>query len=219
METIINNEKEYSRRNYFNDMIDLRKVFVGYGRWLEQRNICGQGSIENYEEYLIEGKIIENENVINSFIGRLKTGEYKVILYNGQSPILKDNMGFADLIICDLNEDSTVELIDNDVIIIHTDRETIKLKGYKDMSDFEIIARKYLDQCEGTLVIKDNEMQTEFTEDNFIDIEKEKYYDKCKDIVDIDIFVGDESDSVWRMNWDAIVVTYRNNYEELWQRP
>jgi transketolase len=51
MEITINNqnEQDYIRKEYFNKMIDLRKMFVGYGRWLEQHNIKGQGSIETYE--------------------------------------------------------------------------------------------------------------------------------------------------------------------------
>ena len=87
------------------------------------------------------------------------------------------------------------------------------------MSDYEIVARKYLDKCEGTLIIKDDEMQVEFREDNFINIEHKGYYDKCKNIIDIDIFIGEESDPVWRMNWDAIWVTYKDTRKELWQRP
>jgi len=197
--------------------MDCRKVLVGYGRYLEKNEIKGQGDIEDYEDFLNNAELIENENKIYDFINKLKTEEYKVILYNGQTPILKDDIGFMDFVLDDLNEDSTVEL-GNDIIVIHMDKETIELKGYKEMSDNEIIARKYLDECQNDLVIKDNEEQSEFREDNFIDIEKENYYDKCKDIIDIDIFIGDESDPIWRMNWDAIWVTYEDR-KELWQRP
>jgi hypothetical protein len=128
------------------------------------------------EDYLNNKKVIENEDKIYEFVNRLKIGEYKSILYNGQTPILEDDTGFLDFILDDLNEDSTVKLINNDVLVIHTDKEIIELKGYKDMSDKEIVARKYLDQCEGTLIIKDHEMQVEFTDKNFINIEKVDYY-------------------------------------------
>lgn len=209
---------EYPREDYYLKMqMDCRKVLVGYGRYLEKNKISGQGC-EDYENYLNNMRLIENENNIYDFINKLKTEEYKVILYNRESPILEDDIGIVELVLDDLNEDSTVELIDNDTIVIHTDRETIELKGYKNMSDKEIVARKYLDKCEGTLIIKDNEEQSEFRDDNFHKIDIEGYYDKCKDIVDIDIFIGDESDPVWRMNWDAIWVTYEDK-KELWQRP
>jgi hypothetical protein len=99
------------------------------------------------EDYLNNKKVIENEDKIYEFVNRLKIGEYKSILYNGQTPILEDDTGFLDFILDDLNEDSTVKLINNDVLVIHTDKEIIELKGYKDMSDKEIVARKYLDQC------------------------------------------------------------------------
>jgi hypothetical protein len=219
MEITINNQNEqnYLRKEYFNTMIDLRKIFVGYGRWLEQRNICGQGSLESYEQYLNEGKIIENENLIDEFVSELQNGKYKVILYNKQTPILKDDLGLINLIISDLNEDSEVELNKN-TLIIHNEEEIIELTGEKIMSDEEIFARQYLDRCEGTLIIKDEEMQLDMREDNFHDIEYEGYYNKCKDIVDVTCFIGDETDPVWRMNWDAIWVIYKDNHEELWQR-
>jgi hypothetical protein len=210
-------KNEYPREDYYFGMLeDMRLIFTNYGMWLQRKKLSD--NIENYVEYLNNQEVIENEDKIKKFISRLKTGEYKVILYNGQSPILKDNMGFADLVICDLNEDSRVELIDNDVIVIHTDRETIELKGYKDMNSNEIIARKYLDECQNDLVIKDNEEQLEFREENFHKIDVEDYYDKCKDIIDIDIFIGDESDPIWRMNWDAIWVEYSSGLRELWQK-
>lgn len=216
METSVK-RNEYPREDYYFGMLeDLRLIFTNYGKWLQREKLSD--SIENYIDYLNNQEVIENEDKINKFMDRLKTGEYKVVLYNGQSPILKDNIGFADLVICDLNERSTIELIDNDTIVIHTDRETIELKGYKDMSNNEIIARKYLDECQNDLVIKDKEEQSEFREDNFHKIEEERFYDKCKEIVAIDIFIGDESDPIWRMNWDALWVEYSSGHRELWQR-
>jgi hypothetical protein len=155
--------------------------------------------------------------VINNFMDKLKTKEYKVILYNRQTPILKNDLGLINLIISDLNEDSEIELSEN-TLIIHNEEETINLIGYKEMSNEEIFARQYLDKCEGTLVIKDYEMQVEFTEENFHDIESECYYDKCKDIVDVIPLIEDENDPIWRMNWDAIWILYDDNHKELWQR-
>lgn len=160
-------------------------------------------------------ELIEMENKIYSFVNRLEHDEYKVILYNNQTPILADDLGIIELIRDDLTEESTIELND-DIMVIHTDIEKVELKGYKEMSDGEIFARQYLDRCEDTIIIKDNEEQIEMREDNFH--ESKDFYEKCKEIVNIRKFIGDESDRTYRMNWDCLWMTYRNGNRELWQR-
>lgn len=163
-------------------------------------------------------KLKKKEVIINNFVRRLLNGQYKAVLYNGLTPILKDEVRLIEFVLSDLDEESILEL-NNDILVIHNKNEKVELIGCVEMSDYEIVTRKYLDKCECTLIIKDDEMQVEFREDNFINIEDKGYYDKCKNIIDIDIFIGEESDPVWRMNWDAIWVTYKDTRKELWQRP
>jgi len=41
------------RENYYEGtIIDIRKIFVGFGHWLEQLGIEDEGSISDYEQYL-----------------------------------------------------------------------------------------------------------------------------------------------------------------------
>jgi hypothetical protein len=175
-----------------------------------------------FENEMEFGKeLVEMENKICDFVSRLEDGDYKVILYNDQTPILADDLGLVELIVCDLDEKSKVEFKNNDTLVIHNEDETIELTGRKRMHDGEIFARKYLDECEwsGSLIIKDSEMQIEMREDNFKN--SSEYYSKCKDIVNIRGFVKDESkkvDEIYNMNWDAFWMTYRNGSRELWQR-
>jgi hypothetical protein len=170
-----------------------------------------------FEEQEIKTRT-ENEGLINEFRDRLLYEEYKVILYNGQTPILYDDTGIIDLIISDLDEESIVE-INNDKLVIHIKNNTIELTEYKEMSDYEIFARQYLDECgDSYLIIKDNEMQVEMREDNFHEVKS--FYKKCKDIINIRGFLGYDADSsIYKMNWDAIWVYYNDGSKELWQRP
>ncbi|UYZ34183.1 hypothetical protein OD350_18230 [Clostridium beijerinckii] len=166
-------------------------------------------------------ELMEMENKICDFVSRLEQGKYKVILYNNQTPVLADDLGLIEYVVSDLDEESTVEIKNNDTIIIHIENETIELKGRKRMSDGEIFARRYLDECDwtGSLIIKDHEMQIEMREDNFHD--PKSFYKKCKDIVNIRGFVKDESkkvDEVYNMNWDCFWMFYKNGSSELWQR-
>lgn len=178
------------------------------------------GQVLTNNQVSAEEVIQQKENQINNFASRLTAGQYKVILYNGQTPILTDDLGFIELIIDDLDEDSKIELKGN-VMTIHTETEIIELKGRKRMTDGEIFARQYLDMCEGSrnLIIKDDEEQIEMREDNFKDASK--YYSKCRDIVNIRQFIKDESkkvDRIYNMNWDCLWISYKSGNRELWQR-
>lgn len=161
-------------------------------------------------------KLVEMENKICDFASRLEEGKYKVILYNNQTPVLAGDLGLVEFIISDLTEESKVELKENS-LVIHNEDEIIELKGRKRMSDGEIFARQYLDECEytGTLIIKDSPEQIEFREDNIH--EAKDFYSKTRDIICIRQFIQDESET-YRMNWDALWMTYRNGSRELWQR-
>jgi hypothetical protein len=171
------------------------------------------------EEYY-ERTIMDNVKIINDFMTRLYNKEYKAILYNGQTPILEDDTGMIDLIISDLNDKSIVEF-NGDILTIHNEEEIINLIGYKNMSDGEIFARKYLDTCEyGDLIIKDYLNQIDFRDDNFKNIKECDYYEKCKYITNIRT-VPEDSEH-YNMNCDCIIVGFGEdvlNYkEEIWQR-
>lgn len=168
------------------------------------------------------GKVLmEMENKICDFVSRLEEGDYKVILYNNQTPVLAEDLGLIEFIICDLTKESIVEFKNNNTLVIDNEEEIIELTGRKRISDGEIFARRYLDECDwdGSLIIKDNEMQIEMREDNFKNASD--YYSKCKEIINIRGFVKDESkevDEIYNMNWDCFWMTYRNGSSELWQR-
>jgi hypothetical protein len=157
------------------------------------------------------------ENQLDTFFNRLKTGEYKVILLNEKTPITKDKLRMLeDLLYID---NISVE-VGYDTLKIISNNQEIFLEGLEEISDYEIIAREYLDTCD-SLIIKDDEMQLDFTENSFHDIEVEGFYDKCKYITDVIPFIGNETDPVYKMNWDAMLVTYKENgniIKELWQR-
>lgn len=170
-----------------------------------------------YENEMEFGKeLSEIEEKICGFAERLEFGGYKVILYNGQTPILEDDLGIIELILDDIDENTLVEL-NGDKLTIHMKNEVITLTGNEEMSDLEIFTRQYLDLCEDSyLVIKDNPEQIEMREDNFHN--PKSIYDKCKDIIGIRDFLGyDEESSIYKMNWDAIWVTFAD-HRELWQR-
>jgi aspartate 1-decarboxylase len=168
----------------------------------------------NYE---IETSLEVKENLINEFKGRLLCGGYKVILYNGQVPILEDDTRLVDYIIECLEESTLVEL-SGDILTIHMKNEIVTLTGYEQMSDYEISARNYLFECGDEFIIKDDIDQVETIEDNFKD--SKDYYSKCNQIINIEDFSEyDKESSIYKMNWDAIWVEYSSGVKELWQRP
>jgi hypothetical protein len=158
------------------------------------------------------------EKEVYDFFNKLGTGRYKAILLNNQTPLMKDDLAepIMELIIGDLDENTKIEL-NGDVMVIHKENETIEVTGYKNMSDGEIFARRYLDECEyGDLIVKDSLDQVEFREDNFKNTKG--YYGKCKDIVNIRT-VPEDSEH-YNMNWDCIIVGFEQDEyrEEIWQR-
>ena len=159
------------------------------------------------------------ENQINSFAARLTTGEYKTILYNNQTPILKDNLGIISLITSDIDEDSTIQLKGN-VMTIHTEDETITLTGRKRMKKGEIILRQYLsEECwDGEIIIRDRLDQIEIEQKNIHKID-DVFIRKCKDVVNIRT-IEDEDDPNYNNNWDCLLVRFKENplVELVWQR-
>jgi hypothetical protein len=207
---------EITRNEYYNLLMDSREIFTGYGRYLQENGIKND-TIEDYENYLCNKDLTDSTNIINNFVDRLNSKQYKVILYNGQTPILEDDTGIIDLIINDLNNKSIVEF-NGDILTIHNEEEIINLIGYKDVSDGEIFARQYLDTCEyGDLIIKDYLGQVKFEDINFKNAKD--YYSKCKAITNIRT-VPEDSEH-YKMNCDCIIVGYGENdnfTEEIWQR-
>lgn len=66
METIIKNERQYPREDYYLGMqIDVRNVFINYGRYLERNSIPDEGSIEDYEMFLQFQEAKQQEFEIN----------------------------------------------------------------------------------------------------------------------------------------------------------
>jgi hypothetical protein len=156
------------------------------------------------------------EDLINEFKDELLYGSYKVILYNGQVPILEDDTRLIDYIMECLEESTLVEL-SGDILTIHMKNEIVILTGYEHMSDYEIFARNFLFECDDELIVKDNIDQVEMREDNFK--ESKDYYSKCNQIVNIEDFLGyDEESSVYKMNWDAIIIEYSCGNFEIWQK-
>lgn len=51
----MNNQQQFDRDQYYVILMeDVRKVFIGFGKYLEQNKIAGQGSIDDYENYLMQ---------------------------------------------------------------------------------------------------------------------------------------------------------------------
>lgn len=221
------NNTNYNRDNFS----DYKINFIEFGKFCEYYNL-DSNDFNSYDRYLecdMKDWNINNlkyesleENQLYVFLNRLKTGEYKTIIVDEKTPLVLEDERYLEIWKDELYNfliDSIIEVgYDTLKIINKYNNQTIFLEGLVKCSDYEIIVREYLDRCENTLIIKDNPEQIEFRTDNFHNIEDECYYDKCKNIIDINIFIGDESDPIWRMNWDAIWVYYANGEKQLWQR-
>lgn len=166
--------------------------------------------------------IEEKQGLLYEFGDKLITGEYDAILYNGKTPITAQDPSLLEFIIEMLEDRDKVKVNSNSSITVTTGNEVIKLKGYKHMSDGEIILRNYLCECGDTLIVKDDAKQLLMREDNFHDIDKEGIWNKCKHVVNIRSFIKDTTkkiDEIYNMNWDAILVHFKGqNQPELWQR-
>lgn len=210
-----------------NEFTDYERIFIEFGKFCEHYTLDSDDYF-NYETYLecgswdwniddLEFNSI-NENKLYTFTRRLKTGEYKCILYNESIPILGDDLDIWENFFLQNFQDSIVE-VGYDTLKIIKDKETIFLEGLEEISDLEIQARKFLEECDDELIVKDNEFQVEMREDNY---KKTKdYYDKCKDILKIeDFLIYDKKSFIYRNNWDCLWIYYKGkDNPELWQRP
>jgi len=87
MKTIINNQTQYPREDYYYGMMeDIRNTFINYGKNLERNNISGYGTIEDYETFLQFQEAQEEE--------------FNVDVYeNNPSPKAEDYLMFVDFLI------------------------------------------------------------------------------------------------------------------------
>ncbi len=163
----------------------------------------------------------DKENLINDFAGRLIAGEYKAILYNNQNVYTSEDIEtLANVIICDLDDESTVQFKNANTLVIHTEDETITLKGRERMKDGEIILRKYLnEECwDGSIIIRDRLDQIEIEEENIKTID-DAFVRRFKDVINIRM-ITDKEDPNYNNNWDCLLVRFKQNpsVEEVWQK-
>ena len=88
-----------------------------------------------------------------------------------------------------------------------------ELIGYQEMSFFEILARRFLNNECGKdfgLVVKTDVWQNAFEGSQFKDIDD--YYCKCKDLKFAEFIEENKS-----MNGNAIRVIYKDDVSEIWQ--
>lgn len=56
------------RNNYYcNVIMEVREIFINYGRYLEKNGISGQGDIEDYERYLCQDEEISEDQEDEEF--------------------------------------------------------------------------------------------------------------------------------------------------------
>ena len=135
------------RENYYEGtIIDIRKIFVGFGHWLEQKNIEDEGSIEDYENFLIEvdkQRELEREDdhlETLSWINRNKHPDFPFMLVKGDE------------------YDSFMQSDDEDCImdrqIIEGDEFYIKFKKITGIDLMELdnfISMKYIDEAQNDI--------------------------------------------------------------------
>jgi hypothetical protein len=208
---------------------NIKNLYIQYGRFCEYYEIEDSDNLNNYDQYLSCGAIEWNidrkefnsieENQLYTFMRRFKTGDYKAMLFNEEIPIINDDYSesYIKYIFNELEDNSKIEVGFDTLRIIQNDGEEIFLEGMENISDGEIIARKFLNNCDNALIVKDSLGQTEFRDDNFKDIKD--YYNKCKYITNIRIIPKDNE--YYKMNWDCIIVGFKLNedfVEEIWQK-
>jgi hypothetical protein len=205
-------------------------LYIEFGRFCEYYELDSSLFI-NYEKYLECGGIewnVDNkefdsieENQLYTFIRRLKIGEYKVILFNEEIPMVNDEHynSMVGYVFDELREDSVIEVGFDTLKIIQTNGEEIFLEGLEEISEGEIFARRFLNKCEyDTLIVKDFLGQVDFEDHNYKDIKKDNYYCKCKDITNIRTMPEDSEH--YNMNYGNIIVGYGEEdfFEEIWQQ-
>lgn len=203
----------------------IEDLYREYNLFCQYYEIEDSDYIGNYELFLSCGHVewnVDNqefesikENQLYTFFRRLKTEDYRAILLNDKEVMIygdKYTDYFYDNLISKL-DNFTIEISCDCIRIIHNNGVTDELKGYEEMSCFEIFTRQFLLK-EGSedlqIVIKDNLWQDDFNEEQFHDLEY--CYNKCKDIKFVE-FVEENKE----MNGNAIMVYYKDNTKEIWQ--
>jgi len=181
--------------------------------------------IGNYELFLSCGHVEWNidrqnfysikENQLYNFFRRLKTGIYRSILVNDKEVLIDDD-NLTDCLyktLVEKIENSSIVMGCDSLKVIHIYGEISELKGYDEMSYFEIFTRQFLNNECGEdfgLVVKDDAWQNEFEDNQFKDVND--YYEKCKNIKFAEFIEENKS-----MNGNAIKVQYKEGNTEIWQ--
>jgi hypothetical protein len=203
------NNIKYNIENYS----EVEKLYFEFGRFCAYYDIESDDFF-NYEKFLncgaynwhkddINFMSIE-ENLVYVFLRRLKTGEYKCILMDGQASILADEF-------YSLYEYVREELINSELklgcdrIKIISNKRDLLLEGIENISQAEIKARKFLSKCEDNVIVRKDTIN-DISENNFKEIDG--FYELTKDVVKVEDIDNED---------DCIRVTYENNKNEIWQ--
>ena len=142
-----------------------------------------------------------------------------MIIINERTPLILENERYLEIWEDELYYalvDSMVEVgYDTLKIINKSNGESIFLEGLTECSESEIIARKWLDDnCEHSVLVKDNPYQCKFREDNFKSLED--CYELSKKVIEVHRVRKNPM-----QNWDCIKVIYKNDItqtkSEIWQ--
>jgi hypothetical protein len=223
--------KQYEKNNITYDKsqyTDLQINFIEFGMFCIHHNL-NSDDLDVYDSYMecdmkdwniddVKYDSLE-ENQLYIFLNRLKTGEYKVIIINEQTLLILENERYLEIWedeLYDFLTDGIVEVgYDTLKIINRNNGESIFLEGLTECSEGEIIARKWLDDnCEYSVLVKDNPYQCKFREDNFKSLED--CYELTKKIIEVHRVRKNPM-----MNWDCIKIIYKNDNgqmkSEIWQ--
>lgn len=205
----------------------IEDLYREYSLFCQYYEIEDSEFIGNYELFLSCGHVewnvewnVDNmefesikENQLYTFFRRLKTEDYRAILVNNKEVLTNDDLEFYYYRFIKDIENSNVIIGCDTLKIIHKNGRVIQLKGYEEMSFFEILARQFLvNECDYDcqVVIKNDPWQNEFEEEQFHDLDY--CYNKCKDVKFAE-FIKENKE----MNGNAIMVIYKDNTKEIWQ--
>jgi hypothetical protein len=159
MENCIN-KNEY----YTNIMIDVRDLFIGYGRYLEKNNIENQGDICDYENYLHN-------------IEQLEECNEKEFQLNNSMPTRNNDLIEFQCWVAEQTE------LDNEIIIIKEDEwdRFFSSNIEDDEMDMEIVqADDFYEEFEKLVDIKD-------FDENFVHME---YIDEVQNLISLIININ-----------------------------
>jgi hypothetical protein len=203
------------------DYSETELLYIEYGRFCEHYGL-DTDDLDNYESFLncgnynwdIDGIEFKNvkENLLYVFLKRLKTDEYKCILFDGRIAITNNEEDIETLrrFVYDEMLDNEVVISKDTLEVIYPNRPTLFLKGIYDMTDSEIEARKFISGCGDNIIVRENKpFDYLVEEDNFRDIDE--FYGLVKDIIKVEKIDEDKE-----MNWDSIRVYFKDRIE-IWE--